>query len=50
MNLNKIQEKYGHFYIQMLIADGKAIDFYQKSRLVKARETQPMWIYNRDEH
>ena len=48
--LQKIQEKKGKFHTQMLTADGKAIDFYKKSGFVRAGNTEPMWIYNGDEH
>ncbi|WP_024769196.1 GNAT family N-acetyltransferase [Aquimarina macrocephali] len=50
MIVDKMQEKYGHFHMQMLTADGKAIDFYQKVGFVRAGETEPMWIYKGDEH
>ncbi|WP_194778562.1 GNAT family N-acetyltransferase [Pararhodonellum marinum] len=48
--VKKMQEKYGHFHMQMLTADGKAIDFYQKVGFVRAGQTEPMWIYKGDEH
>lgn len=50
MIVQKIQEIYGQFHMQMLTADGKAIDFYKKSGFVSAGNTEPMWIYNGDEH
>lgn len=50
MIVDKMQEKYGHFHMQMLTADGKAIDFYQKVGFVRAGETEPMWIYKGNEH
>ena len=46
----KMQEKYRGFHMQMLTADGKAIEFYKKVGFEKAGETQPMWIYSGDEH
>ena len=46
----KMQENYGHFHMQMLTADGKAIDFYKKVGFERAGQTEPMWIYNGDEH
>ncbi len=46
----KMQEKYRDFHMQMLTADGKAIDFYEKVGFEKAGKTQPMWIYKGDEH
>jgi len=50
MIVEKMQEKYGDFHMQMLTADGKAVDFYQKAGFVRAGKTQPMWIYKGDEH
>lgn len=46
----KMQEKYKDFHMQMLTADGKAIDFYEKVGFEKAGETQPMWIYGGGEY
>jgi GNAT superfamily N-acetyltransferase len=50
MIVNKMQEKYGHFHMQMLTADGGAIDFYKKVGFVRAGNTEPMWIYKGNEH
>lgn len=50
MIVEKMQEKYGHFHMQMLTADGKAIEFYNKVGFVKAGNTQSMWIYKGEEH
>ncbi len=50
MIMRLMAEKYGHFHMQMLTADGKAIDFYQKCGFVNAGNTQPMWIYQGTEH
>ncbi len=47
---DRMQEKYGDFHMQMLNADGKAVDFYQKLGFVRAGKTQPMWIYTGKEH
>jgi len=47
---DKMQEKYGDFHMQMLTADGQAIDFYTKMGFVRAGETEPMWIYAGKEH
>ena len=46
----KMQEKYAGFHMQMLTADGKAIDFYKKNGFERAGQTEPMWMYNGDEH
>ncbi len=50
MIVDKMQQKYSNFHMQMLTADGKAIDFYEKAGFVRAGETQPMWIYKGNEH
>jgi GNAT superfamily N-acetyltransferase len=50
MIVDKLQEKYKDFHMQMLTADGKAIDFYKKVGFEKAGETMPMWIYKGNEH
>ncbi len=36
--------------MQMLTADDKAIDFYQKVGFERAGKTEPMWIYKGNEH
>jgi GNAT superfamily N-acetyltransferase len=48
--LNKLQEKYGNFHQQILVADGKAIDFYEKCGFESAGETKSMWIYQGNDH
>jgi GNAT superfamily N-acetyltransferase len=48
--LNKLQEKYGNFHQQILVADGKAIDFYEKCGFESAGETKSMWIYQGKDH
>jgi len=50
MIVDKFQEKYKDFHMQMLTADGGAIDFYKKVGFERAGETMPMWIYNGTEH
>ncbi|WP_109830086.1 GNAT family N-acetyltransferase [Reichenbachiella versicolor] len=50
MICDKFQEKYKGFHMQMLTADGKAIEFYEKVGFEKAGKTVPMWIYNGNEH
>lgn len=50
MIMTKMQEKYGHFHMQMLTADGQAIDFYKKIGFERAGQTEPMWIYKGNEH
>jgi GNAT superfamily N-acetyltransferase len=48
--LNKLQEKYVGFHQQILVADGKAIDFYKKCGFEKAGVTESMWIYKGGDH
>ena len=48
--LKKFNEKYGNFHQQILVADGKAIDFYEKCGFEKAGITQSMWIYKGNDH
>ena len=48
--VDKFQEKYKDFHMQMLTADGEAIDFYKKVGFKKAGKTMPMWIYKGNEH
>jgi GNAT superfamily N-acetyltransferase len=48
--LKKFQEKYGNFHQQILVADGKAIDFYEKCGFEKAGDTKSMWIYQGKDH
>ena len=50
MIMDKMQEKYNHFHMQMLTADGKSIDFYKKNGFERAGNTAPMWIYSGNEH
>ena len=42
--------KYKHFHQQILVADGKAIEFYKKSGFTKAGRTESMWIYEGNDH
>ncbi|WPR74596.1 GNAT family N-acetyltransferase [Algoriphagus sp. NG3] len=50
MIMDKMQEKYSHYHMQMLTADGKVIDFYRKAGFKRAGQTEPMWIYKGNEH
>jgi GNAT superfamily N-acetyltransferase len=42
--------KYSGFHQQILVADGRAIDFYKKHGFVRAGKAEPMWIYSGGEH
>ncbi|RKO72114.1 N-acetyltransferase [Sphingobacterium puteale] len=48
--MDKMQEIYKGFHMQMLTADGKAIDFYKKNGFERAGQTEPMWIYCGGDH
>jgi len=48
--VERFQEEYGNFHQQMLTADGKAIDFYKKCGFERAGQTEPMWVYQGNEH
>ena len=48
--MNKMKELYKSFHMQMLTADVEAIHFYGKMGFEKAGSTQPMWIYQGNEH
>jgi GNAT superfamily N-acetyltransferase len=43
-------EKYAGFHQQVLIADGRAVDFYAGLGFTRAGETRAMWIYRGSEH
>jgi len=48
--MDRLQQLYQDFHMQMLTADADAIEFYQKMGFEKAGQTQPMWIYAGGEH
>ena len=45
-----MQSVYGGFHQQLLTADGKAINFYKSLGFERAGKTEPMWIYDGNEH
>ena len=45
-----LKNHYEQMHMQMLVADGKAIAFYEKCGFVRAGKTEPMWIYTGDDH
>ncbi|MEM6800798.1 MAG: GNAT family N-acetyltransferase, partial [Bacteroidota bacterium] len=45
MIVENMQETYGDFHQQILVADGMAVDFYKKCGFVRAGKTEPLWIY-----
>jgi GNAT superfamily N-acetyltransferase len=48
--LEAMQNIYGEYHQQILVADGKAIEFYRKCGFEKAGKTESMWIYKGDDH
>lgn len=48
--VEKMQEKYKGFHMQVLTADGNTVEFYKKIGFQRAGETESMWIYEGDEH
>jgi len=45
-----LQKKYESFHQQMLVADGKALEFYKNLGFQRAGKTEPMWIYDGNDH
>ncbi|MEW8052452.1 MAG: GNAT family N-acetyltransferase [Candidatus Thiodiazotropha sp.] len=50
MMMESMLSIYRNFHQQMLTADGKAIEFYEKMGFERAGNTEPMWIYSGKEH
>ncbi len=48
--MKAMQNIYSDFHQQILVADGRAIDFYKSVGFVKAGKSEPMWIYEGTEH
>jgi GNAT superfamily N-acetyltransferase len=48
--MEHMKMKYRGFHQHILVADGRAIDFYQKHGFEKAGKTQSMWIYEGGDH
>jgi len=48
--LKRLRAKYDGFHQHMLVADGRAIDFYKKCGFERAGKTEPMWIYDGHDH
>ena len=45
-----MQRRYAGFHQQALIADAKAVGFYERLGFARAGELQPMWIFDGHEH
>ena len=48
--MDRFQKIYSDFHQQVLIADGKAVEFFKKCGFEKAGDCQAMWIFQGDEH
>ena len=48
--MRALMAKYQGFHQQALLADGRAIAFYQRMGFIRAGRTEPMWIFDGDEH
>ena len=48
--MQTLQSRYVGFHQQMLVADGKAIEFYSALGFECAGKTQAMWVYEGTEH
>lgn len=48
--VRRMQKHYEGIHQQMVVADGKAIDFYKKCGFKKAGSCQPLWIYKGHDH
>jgi GNAT superfamily N-acetyltransferase len=48
--MGALLSKYESFHQLMLVADGKAIDFYEQLGFERAGSTQAMWVYAGHEH
>lgn len=45
-----LKDRYESMHMHMLVADSKAIAFYEKCGFTRAGKTEPMWIYAGNEH
>lgn len=45
-----LMARYDGFHQHVLLADGRAIEFYRKCGFVRAGKTEPMWIYFGADH
>ena len=48
--MERLQEKYASFHQQMIVADAEAISFYKSLGFYRAGKTEPLWIFDGDEH
>lgn len=48
--VSRFRELYSDFHQQILVADGKAIEFYKSCGFEKAGSCEPLWIYEGHDH
>ena len=48
--MKRMMSIYRGFHQHILIADGRAIDFYKKCGFTRAGKTESMWIYDGNDH
>ena len=48
--MRRLMARYEGFHQHMLVADGRALDFYRKCGFERAGKTVPLWIYAGHDH
>lgn len=48
--MKKMSDIYSQYHQQILVADGRAVGFYESVGFVRAGKSEPMWIYEGNEH
>ena len=48
--MRHLMARYRGFHQHILVADGRALDFYRKCGFERAGKTEPMWIYAGHDH
>jgi ribosomal protein S18 acetylase RimI-like enzyme len=48
--MHTLLRRYAGFHQMILMADGRAIDFYRSLGFERAGKTEPMWIYKGSDH
>ena len=48
--VRRMKQRYHGFHQQVLVADGRAVDFYRRLGFTRAGSTEPLWIFAGHEH
>ena len=48
--MDRLKQRYETLHMHMLVADGEAIQFYEKCGFTRAGNTKTMWIYAGNDH